>query len=270
MNDDETQVVPAEGSEEAQPESTQTTEAVVTPEPTAQPLSLSDLDRVKAEMRAEYDERERKLRAEFEKQARSAQSKSDKAYAAALAKARVIEENAEVLGLDAEQVKTAKQAVIDKEFSTAFNNAPSEQPTQPQTDVPPTLPPYVSRAELAQFLKENGLTENDVDLSAYENKPRYDDGLASRFQEDVLLAKAKQVEAKRVQQQNQQKAAQAAQVKANVGRVNPVPAGGAPSLGYDPVQELEKMDKMGLPDTLAERSKYKERYAKLMKEAYPD
>ena len=235
--DDEMQVVPTDGSQ-AQAESTQTTAAQVAPEPqTAPALSRDEVERL-------LNEREQKLRAEFEQQTRKMQSKTDKAYADALRKAKVIEESADVLGLDPEQVKAAKQNILDKEFAAAFSNAD----TQAQADAysaytqptPPTDPNTVSRDELAQYLLAQGLDANAVDLSKYENVRRGDVQAEQDFLDDVAIARAKQAETRRQQKQQTAQAKQAAQVRDQFGKVAPAGAG-VPSAGYDPEQRMKEL-----------------------------
>lgn len=260
--DDETQVVPVDGSE-AQPESTQTTEAQVTPEPQAAPaLSLEQVERL-------LSEREAKLRAEFEQQSRKAQSKTDKAYADALRKAKVIEESAELLGLDADSIKAAKQALIDKEFTAAFDETPANAQTAPMPASPspaPSYSPTVSREELEAILRENGLEANAVDLMKYAGRPRSDAELAQEWQDDVILAKAKQAELRQQQKQNRARAKEAGQVKQQYGGLA-APASGTPSAGYDPIKELEKLNAQPIPTDPVAYTAYKARREKLYEEA---
>jgi hypothetical protein len=252
---DETFPVPGDGAEVAPDASNQTEQAEVTTEPTqSASLSLQDVERL-------VGEREAKLRAEFDARERKWQSKSDKAYAKALAEAKVIEEHAELLGLEPEQVKAAKQAVINKQFDSAF--------TQPETDTappPPILPDTVGADEIRAWLASNSIVDEEL-VSKYAGKGRTSQTEWANWDEDVTLAKARSIEQRRLQKEQKQQAAQAAQVKATVGRVNPVPAGGAPAHGYDPVNELEKLMAEGTPDNPAERAKYIARLEKLQKEA---
>jgi hypothetical protein len=252
MNDDP-EIVPVDGSE-AQTESTQTNETV-TPEPTpSASLSLQDVERL-------VSERETKLRAEFDSRERKWQSKSDKAYAKALAEAKVIEDNAALLGLDAEQVTAAKQAVINKQFDTAFSTPEPETPA-----APPPQADTVGADEIRAWLAAQGIV-NETLVSNYAGKGRNTGVGWEAWDEDVTLAKAASIQQRKQAQQQKQQAAQAAQVKANVGRVNPVPAGGAPAQGYDPEKELEEMNKLSMPDDPAERVKFKAKRDRLMKEA---
>ena len=253
--DDETNIVPGDGSNEAQVESSHTTE-VVTPEPTPQAsLSLQDVERL-------LGERESKLRAEFDSRERKWQSKSDKAYAQAMAEAKVIEENAELLGLEPEQVKAAKQAVIDRQFQSTFS-----QPEEIAPPAPPILPDTVDASEIRAWLASNGIVDESL-VDKYAGKPRKDGSPEwATWDEDVTLAKAALIQKKQAEKQQKQQAAQAAQVKATVGRVNPIPANGAPAQGYDPETELQKMMAEGTPDHPTERKKYIAKLEKLQKEA---
>lgn len=229
MNDD-SEFVPVNGAEVAPEASTQTTEQV-TP-PAEQPLSL---DRVEALLNA----REAKLRAEFDERERKMQSKSDKAHAEALRKAKVIEESAELLGLSPEQVRNAKQGLIDREFDTAFTApeaAPSPQPQHQQSN----LNGQEREAEFRAFVKrvyhidpqEAGLDYRSVmDLDG--NDPR-----VIAFQESAIEAAA---EAKK----RKANAARVAEQRTANGAIAPLSSGGAPP-AHNPVQQIND------PDTLRE------------------
>ena len=259
MNYDDEQIVPVSGTPEAPAVSEQTSEPTVTPTP-PDTLSLETVERL-------LSEREAKLRAEFEQQARKNQSKTDKAYADALRKAKVIEESASVLGLDAEQVSAAKAALIDKEFAAAF--AEPQRAYDPTGSMTPTNTPqgdFVTESEILSALAAYKLDANAIDLSKYVGKFRGDAELERQFEEEVILARAKKVEARKTQQQQQKQAQAAQQVKQEFGTLA-APAAGAPSAGYDPVKELEKMNAQNPPSDPASRAQWNARYKKLYAEA---
>lgn len=258
MNDD-TQFVPADGSVElnttpAQPESTQTQAPVTPTQEAASPLSLTDVERL-------LTEREAKLRAEFEERERRNKSKSDKAYAAALRDAKVIEQNAEILGLDAETVTAAKRKIIDRTFETAFS---VEESPAPQAQ--PVYPSGVTEAELMAYMKEHYNIEDAALAKKYAGRDRNDGSwFYGGFTDEAVSTAAKQVERRRQEKANREAAQKAGQVTQQFGSVAP-PAGGAPSAGYDPEKELEKLMSQDVPNDMVARMDYKRRYDKLLQE----
>jgi len=263
---DDPQVVPADGSVEAQPESTQTTEAVVTPQ--AQPastLSLSDVERLLAE-------RENKLRAEFDSQRIKWQSKSDKAYADALREAKVIEDNAALLGLEPEAAQQAKRAIINKKFDTVFATPDPEPQPQNQYQPAPTLPPYaattINEPEIIAALAAEGLEPKDVNYADLLGKPKGTSDVIEAWDEMVTLAKAAKIRAKQQAKQDRAAAQPIAQIRNETGSLGS-PSGGAPSAGYNAEQELAKMNAQEPPHNPIERAKWERRMEKLYAEAYP-
>lgn len=255
MNDDETPIVPVNGSE-AQPESTQTPVAVV-PSPVAQApaLSLTDFDRL-------WNEREAKLRAEVQAEARKTQSKSDKAYAKALSDAKVIEKHAALLGIDPEQVKTAKQAVIDQTFTDAFEepeaqpNSPSYQPLEP-----------ISKTELAAWLENEEPTIADrVDLTLFDGRDRNNPQVQAQWEQALRSAKRQVADELREERQRKAQvkaeAGKVAQVQATIGSVGAPVMQGMPSSGVDPEKEMERLLEQGPPNNPAKQAAY---YAELDK-----
>lgn len=247
------EATPLEGANGAgQPNAEQT--------PPPQYLSVEDFERRTAESDARWQAR-------LEEVERRAQAKADKARDAAIRKANVFaSETTETMKragieLDAEQVEAVRRQYINDEFWTEKPQVetPTAAPSQIQSE-------YVSRAELVAYLETQGLTPDAVDLAKYENRRRGDASADQDLLDDIALAKARQVETRRKARQQQQAAQQVSQVQSEFGSVGN-PSAGAPSAGYNPLVELDKMNAQEPPDNPVLRREWQERYTKLMNEA---
>lgn len=253
MNDDPT-LVPDDGSQEAQLESSQTT-TEVTQAPVSPPsLSLQDVQRL-------LSEQESKLRAEFQETSRKIQSKSDKAYAAALAEAKVIEKNAEMLGLDAGAISEAQRKIIDRTFNDAFAEEPPPPPTiapqyQPQAQPEPNSAP-ISQADVVAQLASDQIDVFDIGkekvnalVKQFNGRPKGDPTVVTDW--NAAIAQIRQGQ---IQQQQQQAQAQQAAQSANTYGAKPL-GGGAAVAGYDPVKKLEESNNQDPPDDPVEMNKW--------------
>ncbi len=185
-----------------------------TPDEAAQPQFLS-----LAEFRAWQQEYDAQQQARLQEVLRLAQAKSDKARETAIRKANAFEHEYVAkmkeagIELTPEQIQAVKQNVINAEFWSP-NNATdaaqfyaqqmaamyAPQHVQPQGDGRR----LVSRAELAAYVRSQGLAENEVNLDRYAGLYNDTPGAREAFLADVQAAKnrrAQNSEAGRVVQQ---------------------------------------------------------------------
>ena len=261
MNYDQ-ETVPVDGSAEAQPESTQTASEVTQTQATTPTVSLTEIERL-------LNERDAKWSATLTEERKKWQSKSDTAYAKALADAKVIEQNAEVLGLDADAVSEAKRRLIDRKFNDAFAEEPAPAPTiapqyqpAPVADVAP-----ISQADVVAQLASDqidiftiGKPMVDALVKQFGNRPKGDPTVIAEWTARVAAIKQEQTQ----KQQQQAQAQQAAQNAAAYGGAKPL-GNGAAVAGYDPVKKLEESNNQDPPDDpvemqkwLAQRKKWKQ------------
>jgi hypothetical protein len=260
MIDDPT-FVPDDGSQ-AQEESSQTTPEVTQAPISTPTLSLEDVQRL-------MSEQETKLRAEFDERARKIQSKSDKAHAAALADAKVIEQNAELLGLDADAIVEAKRKIIDRKFTDAFAEEPIPAATvAPPYQPAPTVTPISKADVIAQLAHDQldpfaiGQAKVEALTKQFSGRPQGDPQVIADW--NAELARIRQDQTQQRQQQAQAQAA--AQTAAAYGGAKPL-GGGTARAGYDPVAELDKLNNQDPPDDPVEVQKYLARRKQLKAEA---
>ena len=224
-------------------------------------LSRQDLERWQADIDAKWQARLQEVE-------RKAQAKADKARDTAIRKAKDFDTyaasmKAAGIELDPEQIASVKNAVINQQFWS------EEEPVQATLQAAAGQIPVtdtVSRDELVNAIRAQGLSENDVDLTKYVGASRYDSQTEQDFLDDVAIARAKAAEAKRQAKINKQQAQVAGQVKQEFGTLSS-PATGAPKAGYDPVAELEKMNKQDPPSDPAAYRKWQTRYQQMYAEA---
>lgn len=143
---------------------------------------------------------------------RTAQVIKDKARETAIRKAQALETDSVPafrkagVELTEEQIGAAKRAVIEQEFwTTDATGSPLPSPV-------PAASPVVSRREIIDYLKAQGVDEKDFPVGDYAGEERGEE-INARFQSDLAAARVKKDQAK------QQRAAgqQAAQVAAAFG-----------------------------------------------------
>jgi hypothetical protein len=260
MIDDPT-FVPDDGSQ-AQEESSQTTPEVTQAPISTPTLSLEDVQRL-------MSEQETKLRAEFDERARKIQSKSDKAHAAALAEAKVIEKNAEMLGLDADAISEAKRKIIDRNFTDAFAEEPALPPTvAPPYQPAPTVTPISKADVIAQLAHDQldpfaiGQARVEALTKQFSGRPQGDPQVIVDW--NTAMAAIRQDQTQQRQQQAQAQAA--AQTAAAYGGAKPL-GGGTASAGYDPVKKLEESNNQDPPENPVELKQWLAQRAQWKREA---
>lgn len=253
------QVPPADSQE-------QTQETVVT-------VPLSEVEKI---VNSKLEQERSRLSAEREGELRRIeQSLGAKAYNRVMKtlapRLQSIQEFATDEGWTAEDVQARQNREIAKAFrDAALTPDTPEQPHMPteayqaQSPTPPA--PTISRAELVNILRSQGLDEGAIDLSKYEGEFRDNAGLAREWDEDILLAKAKQIEQRKLKKQQAAQAQQTAAVKQEFGSVAS-PTASAPSAGYDPVAELDKMNAEDPPNNPKDMQAWLQRRDKIKKEA---
>ena len=249
-----------ENGTQAQPEAAQ----VQTP-PAADYLSRADFEKWQAETDARWQARLNDV-------VRQSQAKADKARDTAIRKANAFEQEyvdalkASGVELEPDQVATIKKNIIEREFWNPAATAANE-PTSPNPN-PASMPApsgVVTRDELVQYLQTQGLDASAVDLSKYENQPRGSAELDAMLLEDVTVAKAAQIQKRKAQKQQQAQAAQVSQVKEQFGTLA-VGVGGQAAAGYDPVEELNKMNRADPPSDPREMQAWLARREKIKAE----
>jgi hypothetical protein len=260
MIDDPT-FVPDDGSQ-AQEESSQTTPEVTQAPISTPTLSLEDVQRL-------MSEQETKLRAEFDERARKIQSKSDKAHAAALAEAKVIEKNAEMLGLDADAISEAKRKIIDRNFTDAFAEEPAPAPTVAPPYQPALAITPISKADvIAQLAHDQldpfaiGQARVEALTKQFSGRPQGDPQVIADW--NTELARIRQDQTQQRQQQAQAQAA--AQTAAAYGGAKPL-GGGTASAGYDPIKKLEESNNQDPPENPVELKQWLAQRAQWKREA---
>ena len=225
-------------------------------------LSRQDLERWQADIDAKWQARLQEVE-------RKAQAKADKARDTAIRKAKDFDAyaasmKAAGIELDPEQIANVKSTIVNQQFWS--------EDEQPQAGLPTAANPQnvnseiVSRDELINYVRAQGLDEASVDLTKYVGASRYDAQIEQDFLDDVAIARARAAEAKRQAKINKQQAQVAGQVKQEFGTLSS-PATGAPKAGYDPVAELEKMNKQDPPSDPAAYRKWQTRYQQMYAEA---
>jgi hypothetical protein len=260
MNDDPT-LVPDDGSA-AQSESSQTTPEVTQAVTTPPAVSLTEIERL-------LEQRDAKWSATLETERKKWQSKSDTAYAKALADAKVIEQNAEMLGLDADAVSEAKRKLIDRKFTDAF----AEEPTPAPTIAPPYQPAAavipISQRDVKVQLEHDGFDVFDIGkpkvealIEKFKGRPQGDPQVISEWNAEMA-----QIRQDLTQQRQQQAQAQtAAQNAAAYGGAKPLGSGSA-AAGYDPVKKLEESNNQDPPENPVELKRWLANRAQWKREA---
>jgi hypothetical protein len=259
---DDTQTVPDSGVEEAQLTSGQTEQAEVTQTQPNPSVSLTEIERL-------LEQRDAKWSATLEAERKKWQSKSDTAYAKALADAKVIEQNAEVLGLDADAVGEAKRKLIDRKFSDAFAEEPAPAATvAPPYQPAPALTPISKADVIAQLAHEQmdpfavGQARVEALTKQFSGRPQGDPQVIVDW--NTAMAAIRQDQTQQRQQQAQAQAA--AQTAAAYGGAKPL-GGGTASAGYDPVKKLEESNNQDPPDDPVELNKWLAQRRQWKKEA---
>lgn len=195
------QPTPPNAAEPTEQTETQETQPAETP----QPLTRAELDELLAQRDALWQSR-------LDEAKKESQSRADRARNVALNKANAFERDyapvlqAMGMNLTPEQVATAKQEIINREFWQ-----PEQAPTQPQPSAQPQQVHIVSRDEIAQYVQQQGVDVSNFPIEKFAGLPSNAPGALESLQAEISAAKTRKTTP----------AAQVVQQFGNTGRATP-------------------------------------------------